>query len=151
MRGRTISKLGVAAMALGLVIAACGAGGEEPALSNIRIGQPTGPNGALYFTANGYGIDDRLIGATADVADRLDVHQTSMNDDGTMGMQHVDSLDLPADGTLVLEPGGYHIMMMNVDRLDVGTKVEVTLTWEQAGEMTVEAEVVDPADTGDDG
>jgi copper(I)-binding protein len=43
-------------------------------------------------------------------------------------------------------------MLAGVDELEVGDTISVTLTWEVAGEMTVEAEVVDPSDTmGDDG
>jgi copper(I)-binding protein len=38
-------------------------------------------------------------------------------------------------------------MLVDVDQLEVGDTVRVTLTWEVAGEMTVEAEVVDPSDT----
>lgn len=142
------SRLGTALILLGLVAAACGGSSSEPILSDIRIGQPTGPNGALYFTADGYGTDDRLIGAETNVADHAEVHEAIMNDDGTMGMRHVDGLDLPADGTVVLEPGGYHIMLMDVDRLDIGARVKVTLQWENAGDIEIEAEVVDPADTG---
>lgn len=142
------SRLGTALVLLGLVAAACGGSSSEPTMSDIRIGQPTGPNGALYFTAEGYGTADRLIGASTDVADHTEVHETVMKEDGTMGMQHVEALDLPADGTLVLEPGAYHIMLMDVDRLDVGTLVEVTLQWEVAGDIEIQAEVVDPADTG---
>lgn len=142
------SRLGTALILLGLVAAACGGSSSEPTLSNVRVGQPTGPNGALYFTAEGYGTEDRLIGASSDVADRMEVHETVMNDDGTMGMRHVDKLDLPADGTLVVEPGGYHIMFIEVDRLEVGEVVKVILQWEVAGDIEIEAEVVDPADTG---
>ena len=74
-----------------------------------------------------------------------------MGSDGTMSMARIDRLDLPADGSLVLEPGGYHLMLVDADRLEVGETVEVTLIWETAGEMAVEAEVVDPGETlGDD-
>ncbi|MEA1903152.1 MAG: copper chaperone PCu(A)C [Actinomycetota bacterium] len=139
----------VALVALfGMLLAACGGGADAPVISDARIGQPTGPNGALYFTADGYGTDDRLIGADSDIAPMVQVHETIMNDDGTMGMNHVEGLDLPADGQLVLEPGGYHVMFMTVDRLDVGDVVEVVLQWEMAGDMTLQVEVVAPGDTG---
>jgi hypothetical protein len=86
-----------------------------------------------------------------DVAASVEIHESSMGDDGAMSMQPVDRLDLPADDDLVLEPGGYHLMLLDVDRLEVGDTVEVTLSWEQAGDMTIEAEVVAPGDTmGDD-
>lgn len=146
-----ISRLMTALVAFGMILAACG-DDTTPNIANARIGQPTGPNGALYFTAGGYGEADRLIGASADVADRLEVHETVMGDNGTMGMRRVESLDLSADGSLVLEPGGRHVMLMGVDRLEIGTMVDITLQWENAGDQVIQAEVVSPADTdlGDD-
>jgi copper(I)-binding protein len=85
------------------------------------------------------------------VAASVELHETTMGSDGTMSMARIDRLDLPADGSLVLEPGGYHLMLVDADRLEVGETVEVTLIWETAGEMAVEAEVVDPGETlGDD-
>jgi periplasmic copper chaperone A len=95
---------------------------------NARIGKPTGPNAALYFTAEGYGQDVVLTGATTEVASSVQIHETTTADDGTMGMQEIGSLDLPADGQLVLEPGGHHLMLLEADRLEVGSTVEVTLT-----------------------
>ena len=115
-------------------------------MAQVRLGEPTGPNAALYFTASGS--SDRLIGATTDGAAAIQIHATVANDDGTLGMQHLGFLELHHDEELVLEPGGYHLMLTDVDRLQVGDRLEVTLIWEQAGEMTVEAEVVSPADAG---
>jgi len=138
-----------AAMAVsGLVVGACSAGGTSPEMSNARIAQPTGPNTAMYFTADGYGTDDRLIGATVDIATEVQVHETVMNDDGTMGMNHVGAVDLPAEGQIVLEPGGLHLMFLDVERLEVGDVVEVSLQWREAGDVKMDVEVVAPGDTG---
>ena len=71
----------------------------------------------------------------------------NLRDNGTMGMRHVESLDLSANGSLVLEPGGHHVMLMGVDRLEIGTMVDITLQWENAGDQVIQAEVVSPADT----
>lgn len=135
-----------------VVLAACGETGNGPEIDNARIGQPTGPNAALYFTATGNGDPDRLRGANSSAAGSMELHETTMDDDGTMTMTSLDGLDLPADAEIVLEPGGYHLMLVDAERMEVGDVVEVTLDWQRAGEMTVRAEVVDPGDTmGDDG
>jgi hypothetical protein len=105
----------------------------------------------LYLTAVGSGEADRLVAAVTGSAREVQMHETISGDDGTMGMRPARSLELPSDGALVLEPGGFHLMLMGVDRLDVGDTIEVTLTWEKAGEMTVSADVVDPAETMSDG
>lgn len=143
----------VAALAVlgALVVGACG-GGSGVDVTNARMGQPTGPNAAVYFTASNQGDEaDRLVGASTDAAASAEVHETVMAEDGTMTMQSVEALDLPAGGTLVLEPGGYHLMLIDAERAEVGDTVKVTLTWEEAGEMTVDVEVVDPGETMDMG
>ncbi|HYN47589.1 MAG TPA: copper chaperone PCu(A)C [Candidatus Nanopelagicales bacterium] len=59
-----------------------------------------------------------------------------------MGMRKIDKLDIPAGGKVELKPGSYHIMLIELVReLKVGEKVEITLTFEKAGDVKVTAEV----------
>ncbi|MEX0795422.1 MAG: copper chaperone PCu(A)C [Acidimicrobiia bacterium] len=136
-------------MAVAVLALAAGCAGEAEGLqiSDARVGAPTGPNAAMYFTAKGAAEADSLRSASTDVAGEIQIHETVTSDEGTMSMRSVPRLELPAGGQLVLEPGGYHLMLIEVDELEVGDTISVTLTWEVAGEMTVEAEVVDPSDT----
>lgn len=124
--------------------------------------------GAVYLqlsSADG----DALVGASvpSDVAGTVEIHETVAADgegsdttmamggessDTTMGgmgqmtMQPVDSVDLPAGETVVLEPGGYHIMLIDlVAPLEAGQEIEVTLTFENAGERTITVPVQDDA------
>jgi hypothetical protein len=84
------------------------------------------------------------------VATAAEAHETAMGDDGTMTMRPVADLAVSVDSDLVLEPGGFHLMLIDVDRLEVGDTIEVALRWETAGDMTIEALVVSPADTAGD-
>ena len=74
-----------------------------------------------------------------------DMSTTAMaggGDMGSMTMREVDSIDLPAGEAVELKPGGYHIMLIDlVKPLEVGEQIELTLTFEQAGDRTVTAEV----------
>lgn len=64
---------------------------------------------------------------------------------GMMTMREVPSIEVPADGSVELKPGGLHIMLLDVKKtLAVGDTIEVTLTFENAGEVTVTAEVREP-------
>jgi hypothetical protein len=69
-------------------------------------------------------------------------------------MQQVDAVDVPAGGEAVLEPGGYHVMLIGVtEELAEGDTVDLTLEFAESGEQTVSAEVVplgdvDPMDMG---
>lgn len=139
--------LATAALAVALGVVACQSGNGSVTVVDVRIGQPTGPNAALYLTAASYGQEDRLIGATTDVARAVQLHESTVGDDGNSGMRPVEAHVLPEEGDLVLEPGGPHLMLVEVQRLEVGDVVEVELIWEHAGETTVEALVVDPGDT----
>ena len=58
-----------------------------------------------------------------------------------------DGLAIPAGESVVLEPGGYHIMLIGLTGdLNAGESFTLTLTFEKAGEVTVEAIIV----TGND-
>jgi copper(I)-binding protein len=59
-----------------------------------------------------------------------------------MKMEHVEALDIPADGMLEMKPGGYHIMLMGLTQpLKEGDEIEITLTFEKAGEVKLKAKV----------
>lgn len=63
---------------------------------------------------------------------------------GEMEMRPIDALELPAGEAVEMKPGGYHIMMLDlVEPLVAGATVEITLTFEKAGEQVVTATVRD--------
>jgi len=128
-------------------IPACGNGLGSMVITEERVGQPTGPNAAMYFTVTNGGQADRLIGAESAAADSIEIHESTTGEDGMIGMRRLDGLDVAANETIVLAPGRYHLMLIGVDRLDVGEAIDVTLTWEKAGNMVVETEVVEPSGT----
>lgn len=129
--------------------------------------------GAAYLEiTNGTEVDDVLVGASVDeaVAAKVELHETteeggdadmgegmggemgegttdtSMAGAPMMQMQPVEDIPVPAGETVSLEPGGLHIMMLDlVEPLEVGTTIEITLTFEQAGDVVVTAEVRDMA------
>lgn len=96
-----------------------------------------GGTGAAFFTITNNGeADDRLVAATSDVADAVEIHEMAMKD-GTMTMSPLmEGLPIPAGETVVLEPGGYHIMFIGLTRdLTAGETLQLTLTFEAAGEI----------------
>lgn len=92
--------------------------------------------------------DDALVGASVDmsVAAMTQVHETTTAADGSMGMQEIASIPMVAGTPLVLESGGFHIMIMDlVQPLEVGTSITVTLTFESGATTTVEVPVLNEA------
>ncbi len=59
-----------------------------------------------------------------------------------MGMRQLeDGLEIPAGEEVSLEPGGYHVMLLELEQpIAEGDTIEVTLNFENAGEVKVEAE-----------
>lgn len=105
-----------------------------------RATPPSATIGAGYLTLTNEGSEpDRLIGATSTAARSLEVHEMSV-DDGVMRMKPVaGGLEIPAGGTVALEPGGLHFMIMGLTKpLVEGERVPVTLTFEKAGSFDVE-------------
>ena len=136
---------GILAGALGLLLTACGGAAGSPAItvSDARIPQPAGPNGAAYMTLTNEGDgDDRLVAVDTAAADSAELHESAL-DGGVMSMRPVDGIPVPAGGRVLLEPGGFHVMLLNArPDLAVGDTVTLTLTFDGSGEQTVEAEVI---------
>lgn len=134
-----------------LSAAGCGsaAAGGEIIVSDARVPVPAGPNGAAYMTlSNEADSTDRLVAASTDVAGSVELHESS-TDGGSMSMQRVDGIDIPAGGEAVLAPGGYHLMLVDVaPDLAEGDTVDLTLTFGSGDEQTVAADVVPVGDVG---
>jgi copper(I)-binding protein len=85
---------------------------------------------------------DRLVAAISDVAARVELH-THIEKDGVMRMTELeDGIPFEADETVLLKRGGIHVMFMGLNRsLNDGDLVEVTLSFENAGNVTIEVPV----------
>jgi periplasmic copper chaperone A len=108
----------------------------------VRPAPMAGGTGAAYMQiSNGGPGDDRLMGVRADFAQSVEIHE-SVHHDGMASMHSVDAIDLPAGGTITLETGGYHAMLIDIaEPLQAGDTVVLTLIFEQAGEIEITAEV----------
>jgi copper(I)-binding protein len=106
-------------------------------------------SGAAYLTVRNDGDQyDRLIGVSADVAEMAQIHESTMQD-GVMKMRPVEAIEVPAHGEAVLEPGGFHIMLMGLKApLKEGESFSLTLAFEKAGEIEVMTTIEDIAHTG---
>ena len=88
---------------------------------------------------------DRLLSAASLIASIVEIHEMAIEND-VMRMRPVDGLDIPAGEAAVLEPGGYHIMLMGLTRdLLPGEAIPLTLTFESGVELTIAATVRDLA------
>jgi periplasmic copper chaperone A len=99
--------------------------------------------GGGYLTIENKGsAPDRLIGGSADVAGKVEVHEMAMNN-GVMTMRPLEKgLAIDPGKTVKLAPGGYHLMMFDLKSpLKQGEKLPVTLEFEKAGKVQVSLDV----------
>ena len=85
---------------------------------------------------------DRLIGGSADIADKVQVHEMATSN-GVMTMRQLDNgLTIEPGKTVKLAPGGYHLMMFDLKGpLKQGDKLPVTLEFEKAGKVKLSLDV----------
>ncbi len=106
-------------------------------------------NGAAYLRGirNSGSQPDRLIGASTPVAERVELHQMTL-DAGVMRMRAIPAIELPAGAEVPLRHGGtYHLMLLNLKRpLVDGDRFDLTLDFERAGRQTVKVWVQTPRD-----
>lgn len=98
---------------------------------------------AFMIIENMTGADDRLIGATSDVAEKTELHTHKEDANGVMRMMHVEEgFELPKDGKIMMVRGGHHVMFLGLNRqLADGDMVHVTLQFEKAGDVEVDIPV----------
>jgi len=101
----------------------------------VRATPPAAEVAGGYVTITNTGEDAvRLVGGEAAFAERVEIHEMAMHD-GVMRMRALaDGLAIPAGETVALEPGGYHVMFMELTApLAAGDTVRATLRFEPAG------------------
>lgn len=128
-----------------LLLAACGQGGGSPdiAVSDAWARETHGGSTAAYLTiANSGASGDRLLSVSVAAPAHASLHSTT-TENGIARMRPLaDGLELPAGKTVVLRPGGDHVMVMGLQGpLEAGGALPLTLRFEHSGERQVAAEV----------
>jgi periplasmic copper chaperone A len=90
---------------------------------------------AVYMVlVNGGSVPAKLVGGSTAIADSVAPMVTTTEGEGlkqVVGMRSVDALEIPAHGTLVLEPNGNHLMVMGLkEHPKEGSQVDFTIKLE---------------------
>ncbi|MBS1211189.1 MAG: copper chaperone PCu(A)C [Proteobacteria bacterium] len=118
-------------------------------LGSLKINHPwaraTAPGAAAgggFLKIDNSGAADRLVSAQADVSSVVELH-TMMMEGNVMRMSKLErGIDLPAGQSVALQPGGLHIMFIDLKApLKEGDKFPLKLKFEKAGEITVDVHV----------
>ena len=109
-----------------------------------RTSTPGGPTGAAFMVLTNSGDeDDRLVSATSEISERVELHTHEIDANGVARMMEVEEgFAVPAGGSHVLARGGDHVMFMGIAKpLTHGDVVSVTLTFEKAGDITIDVPI----------
>jgi copper(I)-binding protein len=138
-------------VAVGIALAfAASAYAQDYTKGSLSIDHPWSratPHGAQvaggYLMIENKGADaDRLVSITSEIAGRVEIHEMTVQD-GIMKMRPLlRGLEIKPGAIAKLEPGGFHVMFMNLKRpLKQGEKFKGTLVFEKAGPLEIEFKV----------
>ncbi|MBO6948817.1 MAG: copper chaperone PCu(A)C [Rhodospirillales bacterium] len=113
-----------------------------------RATPPTAKSGVAYLHIENKGnTDDTLVSVSSPAAGSTMVHETTV-EDGVMKMSHVMALKIPAGQTVELKPSGLHVMLMGLKSpLKATESYKLTLTFQKAGEITIDVPILLPGKT----
>lgn len=139
------SRLAILAVALAAAAGAASAGDAEIVAVDapyLRALPPHIPVAGAFMTLHNTGRKEvRLVRADSTVAKSVELH-THRIENGMMAMRRIPEMRIPAGGALVLEPSGYHIMLIGLKApLRAGAVVPITLTFSDGSSRGVEAAV----------
>ncbi|KND56328.1 Copper metallochaperone [Candidatus Paraburkholderia kirkii] len=114
----------------------------------IRAMPPNLPSSGYFIVANNGDTPATLTGAQTPAFGMTMMHK-SENKGGTATMSPVDSVDVPAHGTLSFAPKGYHLMLEEPGKpLKVGSTIPLTLSFANKSTLEVNCAVKSAAATG---
>ena len=154
MRTATFALSALAAMALGL--SACGSQAPQPEASEVAVASPEAPPGitlsdariqlplvsgrpgAAYFTlSQANGAPRKVVGVAVEMAGRAEMHETK---GGTM--VPVSEVEVGPGKTIKFAPGGYHVMLFDLDpKLRFSKDAELTVTFDGGDKASARAPV----------
>lgn len=150
----SISRLAVVAAAA-LLLAGCAAPAPQAQVAvesdSVSIADAwvksadEGMSAAFGVLSNDGDADVTIVSASTEASPMVELHETVANDAGEMVMQPKEGgFVIPAGGTLTLEPGANHIMLMGLARpIVAGDEVSFTLTFADGSTYTFTAPAKD--------
>lgn len=141
---RRLMKPLLRAMAIAALLAATAAQAQvevKSAWVRATVPHQMGTGAFMQLTA---AKDTRLVAARSSLTPAVEIHEMKLQDN-VMRMRQVEAVDLPAGRTVEFEPGGYHIMLMELkEQVKEGATVPLTLVFEDGKGQRETVEVQAP-------
>lgn len=151
----TTTRLAVLLAAAALTLTGCAStaapAAEAPAADSVEItdswvkSAEEGMSAAFGELTNSSDEDITVVSAETEASSMLELHETVENESGEMVMREIEGgFVIPAGGSMNLEPGGNHIMLMDLTApLKAGEEVTFTLTFSDDSTFEFTAPVKD--------
>jgi hypothetical protein len=166
-RGPLAALIMLLALSVAIVAVACGGDDDDngdgtPAVTDgTKLGDltisgqwvrtTTNDVAAAYLVVKNTGVADTLIKASTPLTANVQLHEVITEGSTSKMQEKPGGFPIPVNGMLELKPGAFHIMMLDLkDPVIEGQTVEITLTFEKAGEVTIVA-VAKPGPDSDTG
>ncbi|MBS3799949.1 MAG: copper chaperone PCu(A)C [Thioalkalivibrio sp.] len=109
----------------------------------VRLMPPTMSSTAAYLSLrNTTDGDKEIVAGESSVAAATELHDHIQDEQGVMRMRQVESITIPANGRVDLQPGGLHVMLIDLQEpLEEGAQVPLRLDLENGDKLHLRAEV----------
>lgn len=115
----------------------------------VRLAPPNAPATGAFMVIKNNGEKDVKVMKADNPASKVTELHTHLNEGGVMKMRPVAAIDIKAKGEAVLQPGGLHVMLINMSApLKEGDTVPITLTFDDGSSKKVDAKVIRPVAAG---
>ena len=125
--------------ALGVLLPLCimTAVAAEVDLKRITVSNPKAGSG--YFVISNKNSSAVILNEVTSGIGAAMLHKTDIDEKGVAKMKHLENIVVPGNGSLKLEPGGTHIMFMNLqNKLEENERYPVTLFFKGLGSLKID-------------
>jgi copper(I)-binding protein len=139
-----VNRILVSVLTIVVLLSSCAAPAQEGVEVREAWARPAaqGGNGAVYLVIRSSAADE-LVGVESDVARAVEMHESMMSGD-VMEMHQLESVPLKAAEEIVFEPGGLHIMLIDLKQdLKLGDEFEITLQFRNHEDIQLSVSVQD--------
>jgi len=135
--------------ALGVTGCASADASSSIGIPSAYVPQPTTPGTTVaYLDIRNNGQTDRLISARTSVGGKVQLRAPVARHAGVLIMHSVPYIVLPADSMTNFNPDTYHLLITGAGPMHDGKDIMLSLTFANAGTVTVIALVTNPQNGG---
>jgi copper(I)-binding protein len=140
---RTISRA-LAFASLAIFLTACEPASRQAEITGAEFRPPLGSStvGVAYLSIVSP-VDDRITAVSSPMARAVEMH-ASVDEGGTMRMQRLESLELPAGEAVIFAPGGLHFMVFDPGPVAPGAVFPITIVLESGRNLEADLSVFTP-------